>query len=121
MHNRRRRLERGSVARSGRAAKVRPKKRAARAKASASRSPAGWARWIRRRYELDASEDVLVDLAVLALRLSQGQGEDARTRLQAAGRFQSLLRQLGLEAAEEEEARRGESEKDVVRFAAGRR
>ncbi len=121
MHNRRRRLKRGSVPRSGRPAKAPPKKRAASAKASAPRSPESWARWVRRRYELDASEDVLLSLAVDALRLSREEGQDARVRLQAAGRFQSLLRQLGLEAAEEEGTRRGEGEKDVVRFAAGRR
>ena len=120
MHNRRRRLKRGSVPRSGRAAKAPRKKRAARAKASAPRSPDSWARWVRRRYELDPSEDALLSLAVDALQLSRDDSQHARIRLSAAGRFQSLLRQLGLEAAEEEEERRGESEtNNVVRFAEG--
>ncbi len=121
MHNRRRRLKRGSVPRSGRPAKTTPKKPAASAKASAPWSPDSWAQWVRRRYELDASEDVLLELAVDALRISRDEGQDARVRLSAAGRFQSLLRQLGLESAEEEDSRDGKSEKDVVRFAAGRR
>ncbi len=97
MNNRRRRLKRGSVPRSGRPAKTTPKKPAARAKdrASAPWSPDAWARWVRRRYELDASEDVLLSLAVDALRLSRDEDQDARVRLAAAGRFQSLLRQLG--------------------------
>ena len=120
MNNRLRRLKRGSVPRSGRPAKTTPKKPAASAKASAPWSPDSWAQWVRRRYELDASEDVLLELAVDALRLARDDGQDARVRLTAAGRFQSLLRQLGLEAAEEEEARHGASSPNVVRFAEGR-
>ncbi len=118
MNNRRRRLKRGSVPQTGRPAKTTPKKPAARAKdrASAAWSPDAWASWVRARYELDATEDVLLSLALDALKLSRDES-DARVRISAAGRFQSLLRQLGLESAEEEDSRDGKSEEDVVRFA----
>ncbi len=121
MNNRLRRLKRGSVPRSGRPVKTTPKKPAARAKdrASCTWSPDEWASWVRARYELDATEDVLLSLALDALKLSRDEGE-ARVRISAAGRFQSLLRQLGLESAEEEDSRDGKSEKDFVRVTAGR-
>jgi len=40
---------------------------------------------------------MLVSLAVDALRLSRDEGQDPRVRLQASGRFQSILRQLNFE------------------------
>ena len=120
MNNRVRRLKRGSVPRSGRPVKTTPKKPAAGAKDQAADawSPDEWASWVRGRYELDATECVLLELAVAALKLSRDE-DDARVRISASGRFQSLLRQLGLESAEEEDSRHGKSEEDVVRFAAG--
>lgn len=115
MNNRRRRLRRGSIPRAGRPEKASPGRRTT-TRTAAPTSPDGWAKWVRDRYELDASEDQLLELAVDSLKLSRDEGQDPKVRLTAMGRYQALLRQLGLEAAEEEHG----TSQNVVRFA-GRR
>lgn len=56
-----------------------------------------WAEWIRERYELTASEEQLLGLAVLALRMAHDEEQPATVRVQSMGRFQQLLKQLDLE------------------------
>jgi len=59
-----------------------------------------WAARIRATFDLDASEDALVDLAAWALRLARDAATRPETQLAAAGRFAALVRQLNFEPAE---------------------
>lgn len=54
---------------------------------------------------------MLVSLAVDALKLSRDDGQDPRVRLQAGGRFQSLLRQLNFEEEAAEIEKKPEKKK----------
>jgi len=63
----------------------------------------GWARAIRRDYQLSATEQQLVTLAAQALDLAHTADRPA-DRLAAMGRFQMLVKQLNLEAADDGEA-----------------
>jgi hypothetical protein len=58
-----------------------------------------WGEWIRSRYELDRNEAELVRLAEIALTVANDATERSAERLQAASRFQSLIKQLALEDA----------------------
>ncbi len=60
------------------------------------RSPEGWARSVRRAYELSPSEAQLIDLGVRALELARDAKARPETQLAAAARFQSIMRQLDL-------------------------
>jgi len=53
-----------------------------------------WAAAIRAAYTLDATDEKLVALADLALSVAQNPAELSSIRLGAAGRFQSLVKQL---------------------------
>lgn len=53
-----------------------------------------WAAAIRAAYTLDATDAKLVTLADLALSVAQNAAELPSIRLAAAGRFQSLIKQL---------------------------
>jgi hypothetical protein len=53
-----------------------------------------WAAAIRAAYPLDTTDDKLVTLADLALSVAQNLAESSPIRLAAAGRFQSLVKQL---------------------------
>jgi len=66
-----------------------------------------WAAAIRAAYPLDATDAQLVDLADLALTITHNAAEAPSVRLAAAGRFQSLVKQLATRiraTAEEERA-----------------
>jgi hypothetical protein len=72
-------------------------------------TPEQWAQDIRRRYDLDVTEQQLVTLAAAALALALDPSTTPATALAAAGRYQQLVRQLNLEDAhhgETETARR---------------
>lgn len=60
-------------------------------------TPADWAQRIRDVFDLDASEDALVDLAERALRLARDSATRPETQLAAMGRFAALVRQLNFE------------------------
>jgi hypothetical protein len=66
-----------------------------------------WATWARQTYLLDATEEVLVGLAVEALRLAHDPGAKPADRLAATARFQALVRQLDFE--DEEQKTHGET------------
>lgn len=68
------------------------------------RSPAEWARTVREAYDLDATDDQLVDLAESSLSVARDENQDARVRLAAAGRFQAIVKQLALVARAAEAA-----------------
>ena len=59
-------------------------------------SPEDWARRIRADYALDASDNQLVKLGQQALELANNMAESPTTRMMAAGRYQSILKQLAL-------------------------
>jgi excisionase family DNA binding protein len=60
-------------------------------------SPESWARWVRRTYDLTATEQTLVDLAERALTLATDATTRAEVRLTATTRYQQLVKQLDLE------------------------
>lgn len=60
--------------------------------------PEAWAAWIRERYELSATKDQLLSLAVTCLHLANDTGQSASARIQAAGRYQQIVKQLDFEA-----------------------
>jgi hypothetical protein len=57
-----------------------------------------WAAAVRAAYALDSTDDQLVDLATRALAVAKDLHEAASVRLVAMGRFQGLVKQLGLVA-----------------------
>jgi excisionase family DNA binding protein len=73
-------------------------------------TPESWARWVRRQYLLDATEQTLVGLTVDALRLARDESARPEVRLAATARAQSLIRQLKLENAEDGEAENTKAE-----------
>jgi ribosomal protein S14 len=58
--------------------------------------PAQWAKDVRKDYQLDATDEQLVLAGQFALRVANDLTEKAITRLNASGRFQSIVRQLAL-------------------------
>jgi len=68
------------------------------------RTPSEWSKSVRAEYSLDHTDDQLVTLAETALELSLNNTVAPHVRMNAAGRFQALVRQLALVA------RGGESE-----------
>jgi hypothetical protein len=62
-------------------------------------SPAAWATWARQTFVLSGTEAALLDLAVDALTLARDPAQKPEVRLNAAGRFQQLVRQLKFEEA----------------------
>lgn len=62
------------------------------------KTPDAWAQDIRRSYDLDATDDQLVAIAESALALTLNMAETPQIRLQAAGRFQAIVKQLALVA-----------------------
>lgn len=77
-------------------------KRRPGAGAGKERSPDAWARAVRRAYELTATEEQLLDLAVAALRLARDVTLKPGDRMAAAGRYQQLVKQLDLEQEEDD-------------------
>lgn len=63
---------------------------------SGAQSPAAWAASVRSDYALDASDSQLVTLAQRALELALDPTVAPPVQLNAAGRFQALVRQLAL-------------------------
>lgn len=63
-----------------------------------SKTPQEWASDVRSSYDLDATDDQLVTIAEGALTLSMDSTAQPAVRLQAAARFQSLVKQLALVA-----------------------
>jgi hypothetical protein len=66
-------------------------------------TPEQWAAKVREEYAFNETESVLVDMAVMAMRLSQDATLTPSERLSAVGRYQQLLKQLDLEVSGEEE------------------
>ncbi|MGE3513230.1 MAG: hypothetical protein AB7N65_30590 [Vicinamibacterales bacterium] len=60
--------------------------------------PGAWATAIRARFDLDETEDALVDLAARALRTASDPAVPAAVQLVAAGRFAQLVKQLDFPA-----------------------
>jgi hypothetical protein len=73
-----------------------PRATPAKVKVKSRRTPSEWAREIRKAYDLDATDDQLVTLAQAALAMTIDSTAAAQLRLQAAGRFQALVKQLSL-------------------------
>jgi transposase len=73
-----------------------PRAKPAKVKVKSRRTPSEWAREIRKAYDLDATDDQLVTLAQAALAMTIDSTAAAQLRLQAAGRFQALVKQLSL-------------------------
>ncbi len=65
--------------------------------AGSRQAPETWARAVRRAYQLDVTEQALVDLATRALTLARDEKTTPAARLAAMGRFQALVKQLNLE------------------------
>lgn len=65
---------------------------------STAKTPAEWAKAVREAYALDATDEQLVTVAETALALSLDVHVGPSARMTAAGRFQALVRQLGLVA-----------------------
>jgi hypothetical protein len=63
------------------------------------RSPDAWRRWVRRRYELDGTDQVLLGLAVKAYKIADDPKSPSAIALAAMGRFAQLTKQLNLEVA----------------------
>jgi hypothetical protein len=61
------------------------------------KTPAEWAAAVREDYDLSETDDQLVTLAESALLVGRDPLSSASTRLNAMGRFQALVKQLGLE------------------------
>lgn len=59
-------------------------------------TPAEWAAAVRADYDLDATDDQLVTLGELALRLSTDSSVPPHVRMNASARFQAIVRQLSL-------------------------
>jgi transposase-like protein len=66
-----------------------------------------WARWVRRTYDLSATDETLVDLADRALAMARNAAVAPEVQLRATARYQALVRQLNLE----QEPADGEAEK----------
>jgi len=73
------------------------------AAATTDQTPEQWAASVRTDYEFSSTEEVLVDLGAVTLRLSKDERLSPSERLAAVGRFQTLIKQLHLEAAEDGE------------------
>lgn len=86
-------IESGKAKRPGRA----PRKRRLTKPPRAGQSPAAWARWVRRSYEIDGTDQVLLDLAVQALKLARDVKEPPAVCLAAMARYQMLIKQLNLD------------------------
>lgn len=61
-----------------------------------SQSPAEWAIAVRAEYDLDATDNQLVNIAQAALELSMDPDARPNVRMTASGRFQAIVRQLAL-------------------------
>lgn len=81
----------------GKLADTRQGARAARPpKVTKLTKPSEWSATVRKDYQLDATDDQLVTLAETALGLALDPLQSATTRTTAAGRFQSIVKQLAL-------------------------
>ncbi len=72
-------------------------------------SPAGWAKWILKSHDLDASQQQLVMMGLEVLTIARDPEEDFKSKMAAMGRFQAIISQLNLPKLEDAE----EEEKDV--------
>jgi len=68
------------------------------------RNAADWSKSVREAYDLDSTDEQLVAIGESALALALNQSASAATRLQAAGRFQAIVKQLRLVARAEASA-----------------
>lgn len=75
-----------------------PTTRAQHVRGQPGQTPAQWAETVRREYSLDATDEQLVMLAEQALTMASDSTLTASARMNAAGRFQALSRQLALTA-----------------------
>ena len=76
--------------------------RAARV-AGSGKSPGEWAATVRKDFALDATDEQLVTIGETALALSLDPSLAAHVRMNAAGRFQAIVRQLALVARKADE------------------
>ena len=66
-------------------------------------SPAGWAAWIFKNHDLDASQQQLVMIGLEILTVARDGEEDIKVRMAAMGRFQAVISQLDLPTIVEDE------------------
>lgn len=60
-------------------------------------APEHWAEWVRKNFELSATDLQLVDLARIALVQARDEQGQPNVRLNAMGRFQNIVKQLNLD------------------------
>jgi plasmid maintenance system antidote protein VapI len=85
----------------GRLAITRNDRKPVRIAAAKKTTPEQWAIAVRAAYDLDATDEQLVSLAVDALKMSRDLAIGPQARMTAAGRFQALVKQLRLVARAE--------------------
>lgn len=92
------------------------RRRSAPPRTRSRQSPSAWAAAIRKAYDLDATDDQLVTLAEATLGLAMDKTAAPHVRMNAAGRFQSIARQLavvtrrsGAELAGDSDVQQGEA------------
>lgn len=76
---------------------VRPTSAQATAAIRARQTPPQWAASVRGEFDLNVTDDQLVTLAETALTMSTDPTAPAHVRMNAAGRFQAIVRQLALD------------------------
>jgi hypothetical protein len=80
----------------GKLAPTRDDRRPVKIGAAKKTTPEQWAAAVRAAYDLDATDEQLVALAVDALKMSRDLAIGPQARMTAAGRFQALVKQLRL-------------------------
>jgi hypothetical protein len=93
-------IKAGKVPRPG---KRRPRVSTAVDKAPRITSPADWAKWVRKHFELNGNEEALLGLAVTAMEIAHDSAKPEALRLMAMARYQALVRQLDLEIPDDGE------------------
>lgn len=65
-------------------------------------SPEAWSAYVRQTFDVETTDDQLVRLGEIALRVSLDERVTPQARMSAAARFQSIVKQLALVATREE-------------------
>lgn len=97
---------------------TRERKRAVLPTSGGPQAPGEWAALVRKTYALDVTDEQLVTAAQQALELAFNMAETPNTRMNAMGRFQSIVKQLALVARAE--TGQAEPEKPAARAVAVR-
>lgn len=66
-------------------------------------SPAGWAKWVFKNFNLSGSQQQLVMMGLEVLTVARDGEEEFKVRMVAMGRFQAIISQLNLPKLEEVE------------------